>query len=112
MLPRQWERRRPSLPVLRAVASCHRPAPFSASPRQPACAFGSASSRNRPRMEGILIGHVGHGPDDRKHAVELLHADLAFDHGDGFSVSYEGLREGKAFTKIKFTVEKTDAREA
>jgi hypothetical protein len=30
----------------------------------------------------------------------------------GFTVSYEGIREGRAFTKIKFTVEKTDGREA
>ena len=35
------------------------------------------------------------------------HADEA-----GFTVDYEGIREGKAFTKIKFTVEKTDGREA
>ncbi len=32
--------------------------------------------------EYVLIRHVGHGPDDGKHAVELLHADLAFDHDD------------------------------
>ena len=29
----------------------------------------------------------------------------------GFSVEYEGVREGKAFTKIKFTVGKTDGRQ-
>jgi hypothetical protein len=34
------------------------------------------------RDEDVLIRHVGHGPDDGKHAIELLHADLAFDHGD------------------------------
>ena len=34
------------------------------------------------------------------------HADEA-----GFTVTYEGLREGKAFTKIKFTVAKTDGRQ-
>ena len=34
------------------------------------------------RDEEVLVRHVGHGPDDRKHAVELLHTDLAFDHGD------------------------------
>ena len=34
------------------------------------------------RDEEVLIRHIGHGPDDGKHAVELLHADLAFDHGD------------------------------
>ena len=34
------------------------------------------------RDEDVLIRHIGHGPDDGKHAVELLHADLAFDHGD------------------------------
>jgi hypothetical protein len=35
------------------------------------------------------------------------HADEA-----GFTVAYEGLRDGKAFTKIKFTVSKTDGRTA
>jgi len=35
------------------------------------------------------------------------HADEA-----GFSVEYEAIREGKAFTKIKFTVKKTDGRAA
>ena len=34
------------------------------------------------RDEDVLIRHIGHGPDDGKHAIELLHADLAFDHGD------------------------------
>jgi hypothetical protein len=34
------------------------------------------------RDEEVLIRHVGHGPDDGKHGVELLHADLAFDHGE------------------------------
>lgn len=29
----------------------------------------------------------------------------------GFTVSYEGIREGKAFARVKFTVEKTEARE-
>ena len=35
------------------------------------------------------------------------------EHGEdgGFFVSYEGLREGKAFTKIKFTLSKTAARD-
>jgi hypothetical protein len=42
-------------------------------------------------------------------AVDEINRDA---EAAGFSVSYEGLREGKAFTKIKFTVEKTDAREA
>ncbi|MGO9005298.1 MAG: replication initiation protein [Beijerinckiaceae bacterium] len=34
-------------------------------------------------------------------------------HGDdaGFSVAYEAIREGKAYTKIKFTVTKTDGRQ-
>lgn len=32
--------------------------------------------------ENVLIRRIGHGSDDWKHAVELLHADLAFDHGD------------------------------
>jgi Initiator Replication protein len=35
------------------------------------------------------------------------HADEA-----GFTVAYEGLRDGKAFTKIKFMVSKTDGRTA
>jgi len=34
------------------------------------------------RDEDVLIRHIGHGPDDGKHTVELFHADLAFDHGD------------------------------
>ncbi|HEY2757844.1 MAG TPA: replication initiation protein [Pseudolabrys sp.] len=35
------------------------------------------------------------------------------EHGDegGFFVAYEGLREGKAFTKIKFTLSKSAARD-
>ena len=32
--------------------------------------------------------------------------------GAGFEIAYEGLREGKAFTKIKFTVTKTEDRVA
>lgn len=30
----------------------------------------------------------------------------------GFTVAYEGIRQGKAYSKIKFTVEKTEGREA
>jgi len=33
------------------------------------------------RDEDVLIRRVGHGSDDGKHAVELHHADFAFDHG-------------------------------
>ncbi len=29
-----------------------------------------------------MLRHVGHGPDDRQHVVELLHADFALDDGD------------------------------
>jgi hypothetical protein len=50
--------------------------------------------------------------DFRRNVVDIAvdeintYADLA-----GFSVDYEAIRDGKAFTKIKFTVEKTDGRE-
>ncbi|MGP7984295.1 replication initiation protein [Rhodoblastus sp.] len=50
--------------------------------------------------------------DFRRNVVDIAveeintYADLA-----GFSVEYEGIREGKAFTKIKFTVAKTDGRQ-
>jgi hypothetical protein len=40
------------------------------------------------RDEEVLIRHIGHGPDDGKHAVELLHADLAFDHGDAILTGF------------------------
>ena len=45
------------------------------------------------RDEDVLIRHVGHGPDDGKHAVELLHADLAFDHGDAVLSGFLGVTE-------------------
>lgn len=51
--------------------------------------------------------------DFRRNVVDIAvdeinaYADLA-----GFSVDYEAIRDGKAFTKLKFTVEKTDGREA
>lgn len=51
--------------------------------------------------------------DLRRNVIEIAvaeintYADLA-----GFTVEYEGVREGKAFTKIKFSVEKTDGRAA
>ena len=51
--------------------------------------------------------------DFRRNVIDIAieeintYADLA-----GFTVDYEGLREGKGFAKIKFTVEKTDGREA
>ena len=45
------------------------------------------------RDEDVLIRHVGHGPDDGKHAVELLHADLAFDHGDAILSGFLGVPE-------------------
>jgi hypothetical protein len=32
--------------------------------------------------EDVLLRHVGNGPDDRQHVVELLHADFAVDDGD------------------------------
>jgi hypothetical protein len=51
--------------------------------------------------------------DFRRNVIDIAvdeintYADLA-----GFTVDYEGLREGKGFAKIKFAVEKTDGREA
>ena len=51
--------------------------------------------------------------DFRRNVIDIAvdeintYADLA-----GFTVDYEGLREGKGFAKIKFTVDKTDGREA
>src|SRR5208283_3760822 len=49
--------------------------------------------------------------DFRRNVIDIAvdeintYADLA-----GFTVDYEGLREGKGFGKIKFTVTKTDGR--
>ena len=42
-------------------------------------------------------------------AVDEINANAA---ESGFTVSYEALRHGKAFTKIRFTVAKTDGRQA
>ena len=51
--------------------------------------------------------------DFRRNVVDIAVGEIN-EHGDeaGFTVVYEGLREGKAFTKIKFTVSKTDGRTA
>ena len=40
------------------------------------------------RNEEVLIRNIGDGPDKGKHAVELLHADLAFDHGDAILTGF------------------------
>lgn len=50
---------------------------------------------------------------DLKRNVVLPAVDEINEHGDegGFFVSYEGIREGKAFTKIKFTLAKSAARD-
>ena len=45
------------------------------------------------RDEDVLIRHVGDGPDDGQHVVELLHADLAFDHGDAVLSGFLGVPE-------------------
>jgi hypothetical protein len=49
----------------------------------------------------------------RRRVVESAIAEIKA-HADeaGFTVGYERIREGKALTKIRFTVEKTDGREA
>ena len=48
------------------------------------CRFVKTPVRRAVREDQLapLIRHIGHGPDDWKHAVELLHADLAFDYCD------------------------------
>jgi Initiator Replication protein len=50
---------------------------------------------------------------DLKRNVVLPAVDEINEHGDegGFFVSYEGIREGKAFTKIKFTLAKSASRD-
>jgi len=50
---------------------------------------------------------------DLKRNVVLPAVNEINEHGDegGFFVSYEGLREGKAFTKIRFTLAKSAARD-
>jgi plasmid replication initiation protein len=50
---------------------------------------------------------------DLKRNVVLPAVNEINEHGEdgGFFVSYEGLREGKAFTKIKFTLSKTAVRD-
>ncbi len=45
------------------------------------------------RDQDVLIRHVGDGPDDGQHAIELLHADLAFDHGDAVLSGFLGVPE-------------------
>lgn len=49
--------------------------------------------------------------DFRRNVVDIA-VDEINEHGDeaGFTVAYKGMREGKGFTKIKFTVSKTDGR--
>ncbi len=51
---------------------------------------------------------------DLKRNVIAVAVDEINERADeaGFSVAYEGIREGKAFTKIKFTVTKTEGRAA
>ena len=46
------------------------------------------------RDQDVLIRDVGDGPDDGQHAVELRHADLAFDHGDAVLSGFLGVPEG------------------
>ena len=46
-----------------------------AEPPQDAVALGR-------RDKDVLLRHVGHGPDDGQHVIELLHADFAVDDGD------------------------------
>jgi hypothetical protein len=50
---------------------------------------------------------------DLKRNVVLPAVDEINQHGEegGFFVSYEGIREGKSFAKIKFTLSKTSARD-
>jgi hypothetical protein len=50
---------------------------------------------------------------DLKRNVVLPAVDEINEHGEegGFFVSYEGLREGKSFTKIRFTLSKTAERD-
>jgi hypothetical protein len=51
--------------------------------------------------------------DFRRNVVDIAVDEInTYAEEAGFTVAYEGMREGKAFTKIKFTVEKTDGREA
>jgi hypothetical protein len=51
--------------------------------------------------------------DLRKRIVDVAVDEINANAGEsGFTVRYEALRQGKAFTKIKFTVEKTDGRTA
>jgi hypothetical protein len=50
---------------------------------------------------------------DLKRNVVLPAVNEINEHGEegGFFVSYEGIREGKSFTKIRFTLSKTAARD-
>ena len=45
------------------------------------------------RDEDVLLRHVGDGPDDRQHVVELLHADFALDDGDAVLAGLLGVPE-------------------
>ena len=45
------------------------------------------------RDQDVLIRDVGDGADDRQHAVELRHADLALDHGDAVLSGFLGVPE-------------------
>ena len=45
------------------------------------------------RDQDVLVRHVGDGPDDRQHAVELRHADLAFNRGDAVLSGFLGVPE-------------------
>lgn len=50
--------------------------------------------------------------DFRRNVVDIAVDEInTYTDEAGFIVAYEGVREGKAFTKIKFTVGKTDGRQ-
>lgn len=45
------------------------------------------------RDEDVLLRHVGHGPDDGQHLIELLHADFTVDDSNALLAGLLGMAE-------------------